>query len=63
MSNSVQILFFLFVIGLGCVTSCFVGFFPGLFYIALTTDGMLASWLISKEHLLDKPLKGTNNEV
>ena len=63
MSKSVQILFFLFVIGLGCVVSCFVGFFPGLFYIALTTDGMLASWLISKEHLLDKPLKGMNYEV
>lgn len=63
MSNSVQILFFLFVIGLGCVTSCFIDYTPGLFYLVLTTDWMLASWLISQERLLDKPLKGTNYEV
>lgn len=63
MSNSVQILFFLFVIGLGCVTSGFIDYTPGLFYLVLTTDWMLASWLISQERLLDKPLKGTNYEV
>lgn len=63
MNKSVQILFFLFVIGLGCVGSCFIDFFPWLFYITVSTDWMLASWLISQERLLDKPLKGTNYEV
>ena len=63
MSKSVQLLFFLFVIGLGCVTSCFVDSFTWLFYIAIAADEMLASWLIFKEHLLDKPLKGMNYEV
>jgi hypothetical protein len=63
MIKSVQIFFFLLVIGVGCVTSCFVDFFPWLFYITVAADWMLASWLISKEHLLDKPLKRTNYEV
>lgn len=63
MCKSVQIFFFLLLIGLGYVVSCFVDSFTWMFYIAVATDEMLASWLVFKEHLLDKPLKGTNHEV